>query len=299
MDSGLKIIEDTIDFIEKNIDLEISLSYISKSLFVSKYHLARLFKRMTGFSIMSYITHRRLSLSAVALTRSDLELRHVADQYHFSSSQAYIKAFKRAFKMTPHAYRRNTHPITFTDKFNVKLLKQCGNGIIGLPEIKLMPAFSAAGIMYEIKAADNLYREVGMSCAKEFFFNQSKRIRNPISPYKYLGLGLSPEYFTEITSENQCVYYMPSLLIDDNALVPTDMKRVDIPQKKYAKFSYTGMHNILEIDGKVFYDIWDYILLKWLPTVEYREDGHCCFEFVDFSKCHEAYCEIDFYISVV
>lgn len=299
MDSSLKIIEDTIDFIEKNIDSEISLSHISESLFVSKFHLARLFKRMTGFSIMSYITLRRLSLSAVALTHSDLELRHIADQYLFSSSQAYIKSFKRAFQMTPHAYRKNIQPITFTDKFNVKLLQVCGSGVISMPEIKLLPGFSVAGIMYEIKAADNLYKAVGMSCAKEFFFNQSRKICNPLSAHKYIGLGLSPEYFTEIVSENQCVYYMPSLLIDHTSTVPDNMQRVDIPQKKYAKFSYTGMHNILETDGKIFYDIWDYILLKWLPTVSYLEDGHCCFEYIDFSICDESYCEIDFYISVI
>lgn len=299
MYTGLKIIEETIDYIEKNINSEISLNHISESLFISKYHLSRLFKRTTGQSIMTYITLRRLSLSVLELTKTKLELRHIADNYLFSSSQAYIKAFKRVFDMTPNAYRKNMRPITYFDRFNIDLLKQCRNGVISIPEIKLLPEFSVAGILYEIKASENLYREVGMSCAKDFFFNQSPKIQNAVSYSKYFGLGLSPEYFTEITSEEQLVWYMPSIQIDDTSIIPIDMKRVDIPQKKYAKFNYTGFHNILETDGNIFFDIWEYILFKWLPTVSYLEDGHCCFEYVDFNKCDDQYCEIDFYISII
>jgi AraC family transcriptional regulator len=232
------------------------------------------------------------------LTSSRADIGYVANAHGYATSQAYSKAFRRAFGMPPSAYRKSPVELKICDPFNIELVRSCKGGVLILPDIKLMPAFSLAGIRHKIRAKDNIYRAVGMRHAIDFFFTESKSIRKPVSRGKYFGLGLSPEYFTEITEDEQYVFYMPSLLVDENSVIPDGMVRAYLPARKYAQFKYTGMHNVLDTGGDVFYDIWDYILFKWLPTVRYKEDGHCCFEYIDTARCSDDYCEIDFYLSI-
>lgn len=56
------ILEKTIELIEDNLDnQDLNISFLSKKVFVSSYHLQRIFYSLFGKTIGSYIRERRLT----------------------------------------------------------------------------------------------------------------------------------------------------------------------------------------------------------------------------------------------
>lgn len=53
----------TIDFINKNIEKDLSIEYIASNLFVHQSYLMHLFKKETGYTIGKYINEKRLFIS--------------------------------------------------------------------------------------------------------------------------------------------------------------------------------------------------------------------------------------------
>lgn len=298
MKDVINIIEATIQYIEKNLLRKMDLDEISDNVFVSKYHLLRLFKNITGFGIMEYIILRRLSLSVNALLYTKKNMEYIAGCLCFSGSQAYIRAFRRTFSVTPTAFRKNPRELLIYEPYNIELLKRIGNGCVVMPDIKIVPAFRIAGMEHKVNVYRNRHKSIGMKLAYDFFFNKRKFIKNASSYSKYIGYSRVPRDFTNTGVKRQYVYYMPSIIINEGALVPGTMKTVDIETGKYAVFKYVGFHGVERLSGTELFEVWEYILFQWMLTVDYKEDGSYCFEWIDYELCEEDYCEIKFYLPV-
>ena len=67
-----KIVKDILEYIEDNLDEELSLDRIAGKLCYTKYHINRLFSQETGTSIYKYIQTRRLSEAARKLSETDI-----------------------------------------------------------------------------------------------------------------------------------------------------------------------------------------------------------------------------------
>ncbi len=59
-----KRIQHSIEFIEENLQNNISIKDISSESCFSAFHFQRLFQAITGFSVQEYIRNRRLSEAA-------------------------------------------------------------------------------------------------------------------------------------------------------------------------------------------------------------------------------------------
>ena len=89
-----------IDFINKNLDADLNLELLSEQLFVSKYHLCRIFRAHTGYSINSYITQKRLHLVR-DLCRSGESITSACTTAGFSGYSAFYKAYVKANGVPP------------------------------------------------------------------------------------------------------------------------------------------------------------------------------------------------------
>ncbi|MCE2569864.1 helix-turn-helix domain-containing protein [Motilimonas eburnea] len=89
------------DYIEANLPNVLSVGQLSDWLGVSKWHLQREFKEITGHSIGQYSTGRRLSLAAQSLAKDNYRILDVALNFGFESQEAFARAFKRHFKISP------------------------------------------------------------------------------------------------------------------------------------------------------------------------------------------------------
>ncbi|KQV66402.1 AraC family transcriptional regulator [Rhizobium sp. Root1220] len=95
-------------FIESHFGDDISLEEISDVAGLSRYHLSRVFGLVTGHSISSYIRARRLSGAALALVGSP-NILEVALDAGYGSHEAFTRAFRDQFGVTPDAVRKQGH----------------------------------------------------------------------------------------------------------------------------------------------------------------------------------------------
>ena len=82
----------------------ISIEKISKELGVSRVHLQRKVKEITGLNPIDYLRNFRLAKAIELLESSHLSISEIAYETGFSSPAYFSKCFKDAFNITPSEY---------------------------------------------------------------------------------------------------------------------------------------------------------------------------------------------------
>jgi AraC family transcriptional regulator len=92
-------------FVENRFAQEISLDEIAAVSGVSRYHLCRAFGAATGRSVMRYVRGRRLTEAARALADGAPDILAVALDWGYGSHEAFTRAFRDQFGITPELVR--------------------------------------------------------------------------------------------------------------------------------------------------------------------------------------------------
>src|ERR1700752_1023160 len=95
-------------FIESHLGEPLTLDDISGVAGVSRYHMVRSFAAATGFSVMRYVRARRLTEAARELARGAPDILSLALDADYGSHEAFTRAFRDHFGMTPEAVRATT-----------------------------------------------------------------------------------------------------------------------------------------------------------------------------------------------
>ena len=92
-----------LEYINKNLDQKISLDLLEDQFFVNKYYLSHTFKRSTGFTVVEYITHKRIiwAMDLLTVGQPALEVAHTVG---FSDYSTFYKAFKKITGISPREY---------------------------------------------------------------------------------------------------------------------------------------------------------------------------------------------------
>lgn len=112
-------VQKMIDWIEEHIEDNPTLLELSNHVGYSPYYCSALFHQVSGTTLKSYLSGRRLCHAAVALRDTRDKIIDIAMRYGFSSQEALTRAFVRAYGCTPYAYRMNPRPIKFSIKYDV------------------------------------------------------------------------------------------------------------------------------------------------------------------------------------
>ncbi len=91
--------------VESRLREPITLDDIAISSEVSPYHLTRAFAAITGYSLMRYVRARRLSEAAKQLANGATDILTVALDASYGSHEAFSRAFKEHFGLTPDQLR--------------------------------------------------------------------------------------------------------------------------------------------------------------------------------------------------
>lgn len=102
--SDASLYTNLMDFIEEHLDEELSLERLADEFFVSKYHIAHVFKDNIGLSIHQYITKKRLALCQEAI-RAKMSITEVYRMYGFGDYSSFYRAFKKEYGISPKEYR--------------------------------------------------------------------------------------------------------------------------------------------------------------------------------------------------
>jgi AraC family transcriptional regulator len=92
-------------FIETHFAGDLSLDEIAKAAGVSRYHLVHAFGFATGQSVMRYVRGRRLTEAARSLAGGAPDILAVALDAGYGSHEAFTRAFRDQFGLTPEAAR--------------------------------------------------------------------------------------------------------------------------------------------------------------------------------------------------
>jgi AraC family transcriptional regulator len=84
---------------------DLSLDEIAAAAYLSPFHFARLFKKITGSAPHAYLAALRANRAQVLLADTDLSVTEIAAQVGYSSSSHFTKAFRTATGLTPRAFR--------------------------------------------------------------------------------------------------------------------------------------------------------------------------------------------------
>ncbi len=100
------------DYIESHIGEPITLYMLSRAAGYSPWHTSRLFKELTGKTLLEYIRILRLSRAALTLRDRDRKIIDVALDFAFDSHEGFTRAFTKNFGIAPQTYRKNAPPIS-------------------------------------------------------------------------------------------------------------------------------------------------------------------------------------------
>lgn len=94
-----------IEFMHDNCGRELTLTEIAASVYVSEFHFARLFKKITGSTPHAYLAAIRIERARKLLTETDLAITEIGARVGYNSQSHFTKIFREATGMTPHAFR--------------------------------------------------------------------------------------------------------------------------------------------------------------------------------------------------
>ena len=99
------IIKKACDYIEQNLEKDMSLEQLAGYLNVSTFYLSKLFKEETGDNYISYVTERKLEKAKQLLGDDSLIIKEVTSMVGYNDQNYFSKLFKQKFGMTPSEYR--------------------------------------------------------------------------------------------------------------------------------------------------------------------------------------------------
>jgi len=91
--------------LESSLAQPVTLAGIARACGVSRFHLAHAFARATGMSVLAYLRARRLTEAARSLAGGAPDILDVALGAGYGSHEAFTRAFRAQFGMTPEAVR--------------------------------------------------------------------------------------------------------------------------------------------------------------------------------------------------
>ena len=93
-----------MEYIEEHLEEDLSLEKIAAEFFVSKYHIAHVFKDNTGLSIHQFITKKRLDLCRDAI-QSKMSITEAYQMFGFGDYSSFYRAFKKEYGISPKDFR--------------------------------------------------------------------------------------------------------------------------------------------------------------------------------------------------
>ena len=284
-----------VDYIEANIDKDLTLSELAEVALFSPFHFHRIFSTMVGETLNGFIQRLRIEKAATMLVQNPKKsITEIALDCGFSGSSAFARAFREAFRMSASEWRADGN---LKDSKNGKT-----NSKEGKPDGKIWQDFDIDSY-YSVNMTKQMWR-VEMKAGKELIANVEVKdisemhvayIRH-IGPYAGdeqlfgnlfnrlctwagpRGLLRFPETkFVTIYHDNPDITDETKLRTDVCITIPLDTQvdgeigKATMPAGKYAIAHF-------EITPDQYGDAWNAVYGGWLPESGYQPDDRPCFE---------------------
>ncbi len=234
-------------FIESHFETDISLDEIAEAAGLSRYHLSRVFGLVTGHSISGYIRARRLSGAALSLISGSSSILEVALDAGYGSHEAFTRAFRDQFGMTPEAVRRQGHIR------NLALMEPIRMKTASLTDLE-PPRFETLQPML-FAGLQETYAYGGNAAIPSLWQKFNQHFGHIPNQKGNVAYGIC----THIDGEVEKFRYMAAVEVSDADDLPDGFATLKLPTQRYAVFSHRG--HVSGIPGTM-----DLIFGNWWPT---------------------------------
>ncbi len=96
-----------VKYMEENFRENISLTDVANALYVSKYHLSRIFSRVLKKNFNDYLNSLRINAAVQLMDSTELSITKIAYEVGFGNNRTFNRAFQKQMNTTPGAFRKN------------------------------------------------------------------------------------------------------------------------------------------------------------------------------------------------
>ncbi|MCF7483028.1 AraC family transcriptional regulator [Vibrio sp. J1-1] len=263
-------IQNVLDYIHNNLELPLNVDNISQQSCWSRWQLQRVFQQHTGMSVAHYVRELKLSFAAERLINSAERSLDIAIELGFTSENAFSRAFKQMFSLSPREYRQKRQLYGVRQPFVLLPVSEASKLSARFADVKIetKPAFSLKGVHHPINGLFS--SEPDFQSTVPRLWTRLGSIEKSLDQRAYLGVidvanahaGNSQlEYWAGYQLETEA-----SSTSSNDAL--TQLETLLVPQQSYAVITHSGRISKLA-------ETLEWFILHWLPNSNYRSlDGY-------------------------
>ena len=117
---GIETIIQVQRFISENFRDKIDLDQLVEQFFISKFHLSRKFKAITGCSFKKYLTLHRINEAQLLLRNTNLPVSKISEKVGYDNPEHFIRIFHKSQGITPLQYRLRCKRIGLLNEQDMK-----------------------------------------------------------------------------------------------------------------------------------------------------------------------------------
>ncbi|MDW7685058.1 MAG: AraC family transcriptional regulator [Bacillota bacterium] len=245
----------SINYIEENLDDTISYEKAAQIACCSTFHFQRMFSYIAGIPLSEYIRRRRMTAAAFTLQSTDLKIIDIALQYGYESPTSFNRAFQSVHGLSPSSARAE------------------GVSLKAFPRISFTISVKGDVQMnYRIEKKE-AFRIVGVKEHYEMNIEEAFT-KVPLFWQKTIQAGIIPHILAQLNQHplgllgvSTCMngkdfdYYIAAA---SDKPAPEEMVEYEVPPCTWAVFECIGPmpHAIQELQKR--------IITEWLPTSGYE-----------------------------
>jgi AraC family transcriptional regulator len=96
----------SVELMHAQLEYDLSLKEIAAASYLSPFHFARLFKKLTGTTPHAYLASIRNTRAQLLLGEPNLSVTEISSRVGYASPSHFTKAFRQATGLTPRAFRK-------------------------------------------------------------------------------------------------------------------------------------------------------------------------------------------------
>jgi AraC family transcriptional regulator len=233
-------------FIESHLAEPLSLDEIAGVGGISRFHMVRAFTAATGLPVMRYVRVRRLSEAARALAAGAPDILSLALDADYGSHEAFTRAFRDHFGVTPEAVRDSTR----LDSLRLQEpIAMDSTALDNLPA----PRFQTSKPLLIAGLGERYTWESGAAIPGQWrrFHQSVENFPGRIGQVAY-GVCCNPDDAGNFD-------YIAGVEVPDFSDLPREFSRVRIPEQKYAVFTHRDHISTIR---RTINTVWN----QWLPA---------------------------------
>jgi AraC family transcriptional regulator len=254
----------SLDYLEETWDREPDLDRAAALAHCSLFHFSRMFEVVTGIGAAEYSRRRRLSRAAVDLAAGSDRVIDVALRYGYETPEAFGKAFKRLFGVTPTEAKAPGTSLETWPPLRLAVVLQGGQSlryrIVTVPDLQV----TGWALRTACEGGRN-NREIPQFWESMAAQGRVKALGPWTGRWGHLGVccewGPGREEFTYLIG-----------VVSTSPDLPAGTRTVKIPGATYVVFTSIGPL------PRAIQEVWNRAFTEWFPSSKFEHTGGVDFE---------------------